>query len=429
MSEQQVATPETHQEERLGERRRALRGLAADMLLIWGVAEDRWRSITWEDEENGRSYCLNRGDFTQLQTGEGYSNDMWLYVMGDDEHDAFCLETGHEFAPPDSDFEDIAEAINTFASQRTYDLAREILETAPALEEYSQSELREQRKQVRVQFERHAVRLQDFTDAEHGPFIWVRATDAFGSDHEVLSCYDLDRGTLRPADPRNPYGPVDASAPPEDHVRWLMRTLTHGSAAPQPRGRYMFAAPRATESSGLAEAAAERIVARERQFNEAAGQRQMSPSRIETARAAADILSNLDASYGLYASTELDGSTVLRTIVDLIDYDYSTQSGRKVETAVGFHVTNDGILLETFSIEPGVDSRRDVYVDISTSEAAGSVMLQGSNGQGLRGDSAVDEMQEIMDAVVNADISLALRPCPLDIAAGFDSNEIRDSGR
>lgn len=429
MIEQQVATPETQQEERLGERRQALRGLAADMLLIWGMAEDRWRSITWQDEENGRSYCLNTGDFTQLQAGEGHRNDMWLYVMDGDEHDAFCLESGHEFAAPDSVFEDIAEAINTFASQRTYDLACEILKTAPALQEYSQSEIREQRKQVRIQFERHAVRLQDFTDAEHGPFIWVRTTDAFGAGHEVLSCYDLARGTLRPADPHNPYGPIDAGAPPEDHVRWLMRMLTHGSVAPQPRGRFMFAAPRATESSALAEAAADRIVAKERQFNGAAEQRQMSPSRIEIASVAADILSNLEASYGLYANTELDGSTVLRTIVDLIDYDYSTQSGRKVETAVGFHVTNEGILLETFSIEAGVNSRRDVYIDLSTSEAAGSVMLQGSNGEGLRGDAAVDEMQEIMDTVVNADISLALRPCPLDIAAGFDSNEIRDSGR
>lgn len=434
MSEQQLATPEIQQNERLGERRKALRGLAADMLLMLGEAEDRWRSITWQDEASGRSYCLNAGDFTQLQSGERH-NDMWLYIMDGDEHDAFCIESEHEFAAPDDMFGDVAEVITQHASQRIYETASQMLKEAPALKVYTSYGEQEQPRQVRLQLDRHAAQIQDFTDAVHEPFIWVRTSDAMARDYEVLSCYDVTSNRVHHTDSRNPYGPVSADAPQEEHVRWLLRLVTNGRAAPSPRGYHMFAAPAPQHieqpNRELVEGAVERIIARERLADEAISRRQLSQSRADIAGEDADILIGLEASYGLYANTELDGSTVIRTIAELTEFDYSTQAGQTVETAVGILVTNGYMVLETFAVDVAVRSRRIIYVDLFKSQASGMIALGSADGDPLRGDAAVDELHDIVTSIYNgqAGIGTTLRPCPLDIAAGFDSNEIRDSGR
>jgi hypothetical protein len=425
-----VATRETQELDRLSERRGAVQALAADILLLWGTAEDRWRSVTWQD--GNRTYCLSRGDFTQLQSGDEYQNEDWIHVLDGDEHDAYALQPNHEFSAPDETFVELADVMQRFANRTVFHKVREYLAAAPSSTSNAYyNDAPPQPREIRIQLDRHAAKFQDFTDAPYEPFIMVRVGDSYDGRNPEFCSYDLTENELRRPDYRNPYGPIRAEAPQEEHLRWFVRVVSAGVQAPEPRGYNMFAAPPREQlpAGSLVDTAVRRILAFERQESEVAQHRQLSPPRAEIAREAADILCGLEASHALYTYVERDGSTVLRTVVDIIEYDHSTQAGRTVETAVGFIVSNDSIVLETFATNDEDASRRVVFIDITASEASGMVMLFGVDGEPLRGDAAVDEAQEIVDAVCTAEAGRMLRPCTQDIAAGFESYVIRNSGR
>lgn len=193
-------------------RRRALHGLAADMLTLLQVtSEDHWRSLTWQ--EGGATYVLNRGDSAQLQTQETTDHTNWLHVIDSDgEHAAYSLGED-EFAAPDYAFDALADAVNRQATRTLYALAAErlsVIVPGTALD---------------FLYAGQRVVVNDFTQAEYDPFILVKV----GETHNSVT-YDLTQELLHFTDPHTHFGPVEANEPNEAHVQWLLCAMASGNS-------------------------------------------------------------------------------------------------------------------------------------------------------------------------------------------------------
>lgn len=353
-------------------RKYALAGIASRLLEQYGEAADQSRSFVWTNGD--RTFCLNRDD-----------NDTWLYTLdGDGEHDAYD-------AAEIAERQELREALMSEARRR-------MLETAKG--RFAERGV----PSISVHHDGHYVAFEDFTAAEHGPFVWIKV-----GPRAEYAAYDLSAEELRRATSYSRAWPVPPMAPQETLIEWMMGALAEET---------------------LDQSRAMRITqTREYQVPLQRSERSRGPEDITEfmARDFGHLMDEMETwSHDALFMRTRDNVTTIRTVLNMTTYDYTTHAGRDIRTAVGLVYDKKSLFMEVFDVASEGRSRKVIKVDIAGHRAFGSGMSDGGHSEGYKGDVAADQVYNILTLLTDGyDDDDGIEQCTPEIAAHFQYRLLR----